>query len=375
MNRQTRVPTGTTSRVIATTIALLASLLTMTTIPAAAADANTCSYVRDLDTGAVSVSWRIDDLKRVSVRSNDGWIATLDAPVTSLELRFGEPRDRTYSVVVTGNNGPRGTFTCSETVVMPDTTCTWTSINVSTIRVDWDLDNVKRVNVRNGDGWLATVDGATASVIVSPDAQNDDAYILAKFQDGNSRRVDCTKSRDEPRFLGFSYAPTNGPVCATNDRFGHLSTFNAHGTQNLRDSNGWVQSLLAGEVVQTEAGESHTVVIRNPISGTETIDCENQTIQAAVGTWGGSKASLTPDLAAEQDDFVIVKYPGTADFEGELLVNKNTGDALTFWTNDEWAVEGVNIDGTILFLDDNNGGDYEVHLSPDRSTFTYYEIG
>ena len=374
MIKQAPFQIGRVTGVSGAIIGILAALLAVTALPSAAADANSCSYVRDLDSAKVTVSWDVDDLKRVNVRDDDGWIVTVQAPDTSVDLGI-QPREQTYTVVAKTNDGERSILTCTEIPVVLDGDCTWVDVTVSSIRVSWDIADLKRVNVRDDNGWMATVDAPETTVTIDRGDQGD-VYILAKTQDGNTERFDCDQVIDEP-FLQAKFAVTDGPTCVERSEIsGRLWILNTFGSLNLRDSDGWVKKLGDSERPLVPAGDSYSVVVRNPISGTETLQCTSGAPTFVEKIWGGQKASLTPNLLMEHPGFKIEDVPTTADYTGDKLVNKTTGKALDISTGDEWAVTGVSSDGTILLVTDFRTGEYyELHLSNDSTSFTYFRIG
>jgi len=245
----------------------------------------------------------------------------------------------------------------------------------NSIRVSWDIADLKRVNVRDDNGWMATVDAPETTVTIDRGDQGD-VYILAKTQDGNTERFDCDQVIDEP-FLQAKFAVTDGPTCVERSEIsGRLWILNTFGSLNLRDSDGWVKKLGDSERPLVPAGDSYSVVVRNPISGTETLQCTSGAPTFVEKIWGGQKASLTPNLLMEHPGFKIEDVPTTADYTGDKLVNKTTGKALDISTGDEWAVTGVSSDGTILLVTDFRTGEYyELHLSNDSTSFTYFRIG
>ena len=265
---------------------------------------------------------------------------------------------------------------CSETVVpdVVDGPCTFLDLGHQ-VRVSWDLEDLKRVIVRYEDGWLATVEAPEMSVLLEDQPNGRKYFLLAKTNDGQTSRVECVQVSEIPR-LDAQLRPTAEPTCSYNEDIGRATLFNYLGSANLRNEDGWVATLdELGSVFNLDPSDSYEVVVRNPISGLATFSCGDSSFPSFTErVWGGRKASLTPNLNLENDAFKIVEKSPFGYFS---LVNKETGAALDLRTGPDWRISGVSPDGkTILAVDtDHSEYDYEIQLSDDLTTLTYFQVG
>lgn len=240
-------------------------------------------------------------------------------------------------------------------------------------KISWNIDDVKRVQVRSSLGWIATVEAPEDRYYVETRRDTGSYYLRAKLNSGEVVEIACP-SRP---YLGFVVTATTDPICTVREYpLGNfLSVDNTDGSLNLRDENGWVAKMDKIEPYRgsAELKDSYVVVNRNPVQGRIDIACTIGEAANARPVWGGVKDGLTPGLAPVNGDYEVVELNRVDD--AYLIRNTKTGQVRSINAGVDWFPELVSADGKIVsVLDFDHGDRYEVHLDTAEGQLTYYLI-
>lgn len=243
--------------------------------------------------------------------------------------------------------------------------------------VEWDIDDVKRVQVRSSLGWVGTVNAPTDHFSARDSARRNTGtyFVRAKLNSGEVVEISCA-SRP---YLPLTVPAATEPACnVTETRFGpRLYVVNTSGSMNLRDENGWVGSIdkASPQKAVSSVKDTFTVINRNPVEGRIEISCTTGDRENLALAYGGEKAAETPGLAPQSGDYELVEL----DFvEGDFVIRNNaTGATRTINTGagSDFYPRAVSVDGTIVTVEDAAEQQlFEVHLDTATGELTYYMI-
>ena len=147
--------------------------------------------------GNVVVNWDIDGVDRFQVRDDDGWVATITDPdTTTFTDTNPETGDRTY-VIRYRDGGATIDLTCSpHPLTVGGATAPGTcdaSVVGDTVVLSWNIDDVDRFQVRDDDGWVATINDTNATTFTDTDpGTGDRTYVVRYRGGGTTSNITCS---------------------------------------------------------------------------------------------------------------------------------------------------------------------------------------
>ena len=164
------------------------------TVPNGGGGAATCSAAVN-GAGNVVLNWDIEGVTTFVIRDNDGWVATVD-DVNSYTDTAPVVGDRTYVI----RYRPAGTvtdLTClPDPITVPNggggaATCSAAVNGAGNVILNWDIEGINTFQVRDNDGWVATVQGASTFTDTNP-GNGDRTYIIRYHPGGTAMDVTCS---------------------------------------------------------------------------------------------------------------------------------------------------------------------------------------
>ncbi len=163
------------------------------TVPPAGGGAPTCSA--QVDNGNVVVNWdAVPGEDSYQVRDNDGWVATVSNATSFTDTNPGAG-DRNY-VIRYRLAGQNFTISCSPSVNVGNggggaPGCS-AQVDNGNVVVNWDaVPGEDSYQVRDNDGWVATVSNATTFTDTNPGA-GDRNYVIRYRMAGQNFEITCS---------------------------------------------------------------------------------------------------------------------------------------------------------------------------------------